>query len=91
MLPVYTDLWLHKSAPMEAVIDALEEALDDLQVPASNIGKVAKTQVKKIGAFGASVGLGDAPRRRTLSESAALRLDALVTRLARRQKDWSGS
>ena len=86
MLPVYADLWLHKSAPLEAVNHALEEALDDLIVPASSIGKLAKTQVKKVGVFGASVDLGEAPRRRTLPESAPLRLDALVTRLAGQHK-----
>lgn len=86
MLPVYADLWLHKSAPLEAVNHALEEALDDLLVPTSNIGKVAKTQVKKIGVLGASIDLGDEPHRRALPESPALRLDALVTRLARQHK-----
>ena len=86
LLPVYADLWLHKSAPLEAVNHALEEALDDLLVPASNIGKVAKTPVKTIGFLGASVQLGEVPHRRTLPESSALRLDALVTRLARQHK-----
>ena len=86
LLPVYADLWLHKSAPLEAVNHALEEALDDLLVPSSNIGKVAKTPVKKIGLLGASVELGEEPHRRTLPESSALRLDALVTRLTRQHK-----
>jgi uncharacterized protein len=86
MLPVYADLWLYKSAPLEAVNHALEEALDDLLVPTSNLGKVAKTQVKKIGVLGASINLGDEPHRRTLPESPALRLDALVSRLARQHK-----
>jgi hypothetical protein len=86
MLPVYADLWLHKSAPLEAVNHALEEALDDLLVPVGNIGKMAKTPVKRLGVLGASVDLGDEPRRRALPESAALRLDALVTRLARQHK-----
>jgi len=48
LLPVYADLWLHQAAPLEAVNHALEEALDDLLVPTSTIGKVAKTQVKKL-------------------------------------------
>ena len=86
MLPVYADLWLHKSAPMEAVNHALEEALDDAQVPAGPLGKLARTPVRKIGLLGASIDLGDEPRRRTLPESPALRLDALVTRLAARHK-----
>lgn len=86
MLPVYADLWLHKSAPLEAVNHALEESLDDLRVPASAVGKLAKTPVKKIGVLGASLDLGEEPQRRALPESAALRLDALVTRLAVRHK-----
>jgi len=82
MLPVYADLWLHKTAPLEAVNHALEEALDDARVPATAIGKLARTPVKKIGVLGASIELGDEPQRRLLPEPAALRLDALVTRLA---------
>ncbi|WP_298219759.1 hypothetical protein [Halothiobacillus sp.] len=82
MLPVYADLWLYKSAPLEAINHALEEALDDLLVPSGNIGKIAKTPVTKIGVLGASLDLGDAPQRRSLPESSPLRLDALVTRLA---------
>ena len=87
MLPVYADLWLHKSAPLEAENYALEESLDDLLVPASPIGKLAKTQKKKIGVLGASVELGDELQRLTLPESAALRLDAHFTRLAGQHKN----
>ena len=86
MLPVYADLWLHKSAPIEALNHAMEEALDDLQVPASPAGKLARTPVKKIGLLGASIDLGEEPQRRVLPQSPALRLDALVTRLAARHK-----
>ncbi len=86
MLPVYADLWLYKSAPLEAINHALEETLDDLLVPASNIGKVAKTRVTKIGVLGASLDLGDEPERRALPEPSPLRLDALVTRLAEQHK-----
>ncbi len=82
MLPVYVDLWLYKSAPLEAINHAMEEALDDLLVPAGNMGKVAKTPVTKIGVLGASLELGDVPQRRALPESSPLRLGALVTRLA---------
>jgi len=39
-----------------------------------------------MGLLGASVDLGDEPQRRTLPQAAALRLDALVTRLARQHK-----
>ncbi|MEO8121459.1 MAG: hypothetical protein ABI606_19300 [Rhodoferax sp.] len=86
MLPVYADLWLHKAAPLEAINHALEEAWDDLLVPASHLGKVAQTPVKRIGILGASIDLGDEPQRRALPASAALRLDALVARLAAQHK-----
>ncbi len=81
-LPVYVDLWLQKSAPLGAINHALEEALDDASVPRSELGRLAKTPVKKIGALGASLDIGEPPARRTLPEAAELRLDALVARLA---------
>ena len=86
MLPVYADLWLHKAAPLDAINHALEEAWDDLIVPTSHAGKVAKTPVKKVGVLGVSIDLGDELQRRALPASAALRLDALVTRLAKQHK-----
>jgi hypothetical protein len=85
-LPVYADLWLYKSAPLEAVNHALEEALDRLIVPSSSAGKTAKTPVTGIGVLGASLRLGEAPQRRALPEAPALRLDALVSRLAEQHK-----
>ena len=81
-LPVNADLWLQKSAPLEAINHALEEALDDAAVPSSKVGRLAKTTVKKLGALGASVDFGDAPARRPLPSTPELRLDALVVRLA---------
>jgi len=81
-LPVYADLWLQKSAPLQAINHALEEALDDVTIPRSGVGRLAKTTVKKVGALGASVDFGDAPARRPLPSAPELRLDALVVRLA---------
>lgn len=81
-LPVYADLWLQKSAPLDAINHALEEALDDLMVPRSEAGRLAKTPVKRVGLMGASMDLGDAPARRPLPASPELRLDALVVRLS---------
>ncbi|OYY93333.1 MAG: hypothetical protein B7Y41_11160 [Hydrogenophilales bacterium 28-61-23] len=83
---MYADLWLYKSAPLEAINHALEEALDDFLVPTSTLGKAAKTPVKKLGILGTGIDLGDPPRRRPLPESAALRLDVLATRLAEQHK-----
>ena len=81
-LPVYADLWLQKSAPLDAINHALEEALDDVTVPTSEVGRLAKTTVKKLGVLGASLDLGDAPARRPLPTAAEMRLDALVVRLS---------
>jgi len=86
LLPVYADLWLHKSAPLDAINHALEEALDDLLVPASALGKVGQTPVKRVGLLGASLDLGDEPQRRALPQPPALRLDALISRLAKLHK-----
>jgi uncharacterized protein len=54
-IPVYADVWLHKASPLDAINHALEEALDDQLVPASSVGKAAKTIVKKVGALSASL------------------------------------
>ncbi|MES2831758.1 MAG: hypothetical protein V4695_07180 [Pseudomonadota bacterium] len=81
-LPVYADLWLHRASPLEAITQALEESLDDVNVPKSNIGKLGKTQVRKVGALGASLELGAIPSRRVLPEKPELRMDSLIARLA---------
>jgi hypothetical protein len=81
-LPVYADLWLQKSAPLDAINHALEEALDDATVPTGAAARLAATPVRKLGLAGASIDLGDAPERRPLPDAPELRLDALVVRLA---------
>lgn len=81
-MPVYADVWLHKSAPLDAINHALEEALDDAMVPQGAVGKAAKTPVKKLGGFGASIDFGEEPKRRALPTQPELRFDALVSRLA---------
>ena len=82
LLPVYADLWLQKTAPLDAINHALEEALDDATVPKRSVGRLAHTSVKKLGALGASIELGDTPTRRALPSAPELRLDALVARLS---------
>ena len=81
-LPVYADLWLNRGSPLGAINHALEEALDDVTVPRSSAGRLAKVPVKKIGLLSASLEVGAEPVRRDLPESPELRLDALVSRLA---------
>lgn len=82
LVPVYADVWLHKAVPLVAINHALEEALDDVTVPSGALGRLAKTPVKKVGALGASLEVGDAPERRPLPNEPELRLDALAVRLA---------
>ncbi len=83
-LPIYCDLWLNSAIPLESINHALEEAWDDLTVPASSTGKAAQTQVKKVSIMGSGIDLGDAPQRRALPDSPAFRLDSLLGRLASR-------
>ncbi len=64
MVPVYIDVYQHRANPLAAVNYALQEALDDLEVPVSKVGKRFKTAVKKIGVAGASLELGDEPARK---------------------------
>ena len=81
-ITVYADLWLHKTAPLDAINHSLEEALDELTVPTTAVGKIAKTPVKKVGGMGASLEFGDEPKPRALPAQPELRLDSLVGRLA---------
>ena len=76
------DLWLARADPLSAINHALEEALDDLTVPRSTVGRRARTTVTKVGALGASIELGREPERRALPAPATLRLDALAARVA---------
>jgi hypothetical protein len=82
MLPVYADVWLQRTAPLDAINHALEEALDDVTVPAGKAGKLGRTPVRKIAVPGASLELGDEPKRRALPAAPELRLDTLITRVA---------
>lgn len=80
--PVYADLWINRVAPLDAINQALEESLDDVNVPKTLLGKLGKTTVKKVGALGAIIELGETPARRELPEKPELRMDSLISRLA---------
>ena len=62
-ITVYADLWLHKTAPLDAINHALEEALDELTVPTTTVGKIAKAPVRKVGGLGASLESAMSPNR----------------------------
>lgn len=82
LLPIYADVWLQRAAPLDAINHALEEALDDVSIPSGRLRKLANTTIKKIGAAGASIEMGDEPKRRPLPASPELRMDTLITRIA---------
>ncbi len=76
--PVYADIWLHRTSPLSAIDHALEEALDGATVPASSVGKAAKTTVKKVEALGAALEFGEEPKRRPPASEPALRRYAIA-------------
>lgn len=84
LVPVYADLWLHRAAPLVAINHALEEALDDMTVPSGSLRRLARTPVRKVGALGASLEIGNTPQRRLLPTEPGPRFDALSARLAER-------
>lgn len=64
LLPVYIDVYQHRSDPLAAINYALQEALDDLGVPPSTAKRRLQAPVKKIGAASFSIELGEEPARR---------------------------
>lgn len=60
-ITVYIDLWANKNNLLSAITTPLDLALEQITVPKSKLARVLKTPVKKIGAAGASVELGEAP------------------------------
>ena len=64
LLPVYVDIVQHRADPLAAINYALQEAIDDLTVPDSTLGKRLKTSIKKIGLASTALELGDEPARR---------------------------
>lgn len=63
-VPVYIDVYQHRAKPLAAINYALQEALDDVEVPHSATGRRLKTTVKRIGVGAASLELGDEPSRK---------------------------
>ena len=85
LLPVYVDVFQHRADPLAAINYALQEAIDDLTVPNSTIGKRLKTSVKKIGVASASLELGEKPVRRRPDDPFLL-VDWLIKNLVRTAK-----
>lgn len=82
-LPIYIDVWQHRAEVLEAINYALQEAIDDLDVPKSKAGRRPGTVVKKVALAGASLELADEPERKRPA-SPFLLVDWLLKTLTRK-------
>ena len=81
VLPIYVECWADRNDPMSAINHALTKAFEGIELaPARKGRRLARTPVRKVGAFGASLELGELAER-SLPERPTLRFDALLTRL----------
>jgi diguanylate cyclase (GGDEF)-like protein len=81
-LCVYIDVWQHRSDVLAAINYGLQEALDDLEVPESTVGKRLKTTVKKVAVGPLGMDFGEEPARRR-PDSPYLLVDWLLKTLTR--------
>lgn len=79
-LAVYIECWADKTDPLGSINYALTKALDDLNVPDSPTGRKLRRPVTRVGALGATLQLGEPPKR-TLPASKFLQIDALITEI----------
>jgi uncharacterized protein len=84
-LPVYIDVWQHRDDVLSAINYGLQEAIDDLDVPATTLGKRLKTRVTRIGLASASIELAEEPARQR-PNSPFLLVDWLLKSLVRRAR-----
>jgi hypothetical protein len=84
-LPVYIDVWQSRSDVLAAINYGLQEATDDLEVPATRLGKRLRTRVSKVGLATLSLELGEEPAR-TRPASAYLLVDWLLKSLIRKAR-----
>jgi diguanylate cyclase (GGDEF)-like protein len=82
-LCVYIDVWQNRSDVLGAINYGLQEAIDDLDVPKSVVGKRLKTVINKVSAGPIAVDFGEEPARRR-PDSPYLLVDWLLKTLVRR-------
>ena len=82
LLPVYIDVWQNRDNALSAINYGLSEALDDLQVPNSTVGKRLKTKVGKVSLAGVGVEFGEEPSRKAPTDPYLL-VDWLLKSLIR--------
>lgn len=84
-LPIYIECWKDRTNVVGTMLYALQQAIDDLSVPAKGVARTATTPVRKLGFASASIELGDSPKR-TMPDSKYLQFDALLATLLREIK-----
>jgi hypothetical protein len=84
-LPVYIDVWQNRSDVLSAINYGLQEAIDDLEIPASTVGRRLRTKINKVGAATVNLELGDEPARKR-PDSPFLLVDWLLKSLLRKAK-----
>jgi hypothetical protein len=85
LLPVYIDVWQNRSDVLSAINYGLQEAIDDLDVPETTVGKRMRTKVTKVGVATMAIELGEEPARKR-PDSAYLLVDWLLKTLVRKSK-----
>lgn len=77
---VYIDCWMDMDDPLQGINYALQKALEGLSVQPRGARRTGSTPVKRLGVLGASIDLGDPPKRQTPARP-ALMLDSLLTQI----------
>jgi hypothetical protein len=84
-LPVYIDVWQSRSDVLAAINYGLQEAIDDLEVPTTTVGRRLRTKINKVGVAAMSLELRDEPTRKR-PESPYLLIDWLLKSLVDRAR-----
>ena len=79
-LAIYIDCWMDMDDPLQGINYALQKALDGLEVKPKGLKRTGSTVVKKLGLMGASIDLGEAPKRQTPARP-GLVFDSLLTQI----------
>ena len=89
LLPIYIECWADKANPLLSINYALKKAFDALTLtPGKRAQRLAKTPVRKLGALGLSIEVGELAERQ-IPDNPYLALDALLTSLLEAtDKDW---
>ncbi len=81
VLPIYIECWADKANPLQSINYALRKALESLTLTPGKRGqRLAKTPVRKIGAVGVLIELGEMAERK-IPDNPYLAFDALLTSL----------